>query len=181
MTQKEYEHPFVKYLKDLARASDRAALAALRRAISTSGAGASFADRYIVPWLPANQSMWRDQCYYLVAGLFATHPFDWPPGAEGPSNFGASLGKLGRENQSVERRFVALLNADAEQLPVRLRQAVSLLKAKEVPVDWSRLLKDLFFWDDEQRFTQREWARAFWGARVAEPDQSIEQENDNAG
>jgi CRISPR system Cascade subunit CasB len=65
----------------------------------------------------------------------------------------------------VERRFVALLNCHQDDLDHHLRQAVSLLKSKDAPVDWAELLKDIQRWDNDDRLVQRRWARAFWGGR----------------
>ena len=65
--------------------------------------------------------------------------------------------------ESVDRRFTVLLGANREDLPQHLRHAVSLLKSKDVPVDWARLLDDLKWWDDDDRRVQRRWAKAFWG------------------
>jgi CRISPR type I-E-associated protein CasB/Cse2 len=48
-------------------------------------------------------------------------------------------------------------------LPTYLRQAVSFLRSKEVPVNWHQLFHDLRRWSYENRPVQREWARAFWG------------------
>jgi CRISPR system Cascade subunit CasB len=64
---------------------------------------------------------------------------------------------------SVERRFTALLDCHADELPGHLRHAVSLLKSKGVPVDWRVLLADVQWWGHGDRFVQREWAREFWG------------------
>jgi CRISPR system Cascade subunit CasB len=136
--------------------------------------------RYLVPRTQGLTD--RDAgLYYLVASLFALYPEStWPPGQgrDNQRNLGASFARLEqapnqgrRENEkqtsSVERRFVALLNSDSEDLHIHLRQGIGLLKAKDIPVDWAILLGDLRWWDSDSRAVQRRWARAFWGSASA--------------
>jgi CRISPR system Cascade subunit CasB len=93
------------------------------------------------------------------------------------TNFGASFKQLGSDDSSsVERRFVALLNSHRDDLPNRLRHAVSLLRAPGVPVDWAQLLRDIQSWDHPDRFVQVQWARSFW----APPRQDAETEDQPA-
>jgi CRISPR system Cascade subunit CasB len=78
---------------------------------------------------------------------------------------------------ALERRFTALLAAHPDDLPDYLRQAVSFLKSKEVPVNWNQLLWDLQNWDrrDDPKYSvQKKWARSFWGVR-----QSAESNNNS--
>ena len=70
----------------------------------------------------------------------------------------------------AEKRFVALLNCHQEDLPDHLRHAVSLLRSKEIPIDWARLLRDLRWWHREDKRVQRDWARAFWGRTSNVPE-----------
>src|SRR5262249_1746417 len=62
-----------------------------------------------------------------------------------------------------ERRFIAMLGCSLVELPNHLRHAVSLLNAKSIGVDWCQLLADIRHWENENRWIQTEWARAFWG------------------
>jgi CRISPR system Cascade subunit CasB len=160
------EERFVAYLKKLVDDEERAALAALRRSLGKQVAEAAEAHRYILPRVPKNANEWDEDAYYLVGGLFALHQISWQSNANRPqtTNLGASFAWLNRELESdnIEKRFVALLNSHEDDLPTHLRHAVSLLKSKEIPVDWSRLLRDLRGWNREDRRIQRNWARAFW-------------------
>lgn len=142
---------------------DRATLAELRRCLGHDLGRAL----YRVGWLfnrIQGEAAVNDAI--LVAALFASH--------QGP-RAGVSLGAAFRElrdrtgSDSVEKRFVALLDSAKEDLPARMRQAVSLLKAKEIALDWEQLLSNLRQWDNESRWVQRMWARDFWRAREAEP------------
>ncbi len=177
----EHERKFIEHLQRIVDRDDRAALAALRRA-ATSPETATVAHRYVVPWLSKEPSPWRDDCHYLVAGLFAGYPKAWPPGEERFTNLGASFVRLAQATgnaASVESRFTTLLAASTDELPVRLRNAVSLLKAKDVPVDWSRLLYDLTRWRSESRWVQRRWARSFWSSQDSEHVEQLSKENSN--
>src|SRR2546426_9537486 len=143
--QASTEDGFVAYLTRLVEDEDRAALAALRRSLGKAPGEAAEAHRYVLPFT-GNATQRDEDTYYLVGALFALHQINWPPNEEsnGPTNFGASFAWLKREveSDSIEKRFVALLNCHQEDLPDHLRHAVSLLRSKEIPIDWARLLRD---------------------------------------
>jgi CRISPR system Cascade subunit CasB len=164
---------FVEYLEKLHSAEDRAALAALRRSLGKTPGEAAEAHRYVLHFHPA---VWEEPAYYLVAGLFALHPASWrrEAGDKRPTNFGASFAWLrsNTDSDSIERRFVALLDCHENDLAEHLRHAVSLLRSKEIPVNWAQLLKDLRNWNHEDRFAQRSWARSFWGSSQSENKKS---------
>ena len=107
--------------------------------------------------------------YYLTAGLWAAH---W---REGHSDGGVSIGKaaalhkIASGSESTERRFIALLDADPDQLPQRLRQMVGLLK--EQPLDFSALLEGLLRWNYLDKRTQNRWARDYY--RTVEPEEFL--------
>jgi CRISPR system Cascade subunit CasB len=143
------------------RNPDRATLAELRRCLVRGlGRALSRVGRLFngVPDYALDEAV-------LVAALFASHR---------DHRQGVGLGEAFRElrdrtgSDGVERRFVALLDSEREDLPGRLRQAVFLLKAKEVALDWEQLLTDLRRWDEPSRRVQRGWARQFWEERGAE-------------
>ena len=76
--------------------------------------------------------------------------------------------QIEKGDSSTERRFVALLDADAEQLPHRLRQAIALLK--DETIDFGVLLNDLLYWHAQRKPSQLKWARDFY--RTLKPDNS---------
>lgn len=163
---------FINYLKELADDEDRAALAALRRGLGKSPGEAVEAHRYVLRFDP---EPWDEWAYYLVAGLFALHPVSWSSQEDNKrlTNLGASFAWMkgkpeASSDSSIERRFVALLDCHGDDLAEHLRHAISLLRAKDIPVDWLQLLRDLRNWNHEDRFVQRNWARAFWGSNQAE-------------
>ncbi len=164
---------------------DRAALAALRRGLGKAPGDDLKMLPYIVPILPAHLGPREEPPYYLTASLFALYPVAWPGGTK-RQTFGASMRSLaldqgaargganskegddeqsgGRLDKPVERRFVALLNADdeGESFATHLRHAVSLLKSSDTRIDWVQLLLDLGAWGRTSRPVQRRWAQDFW-------------------
>lgn len=152
------EHPFIRYLEGLR--DNRGALAALRRGLGQRPGTMTEMYRYVVPWLPADAAPWLETAYYLVAALFAYHP-----AAGGTGNVGDHFVRARDPHGSdmaVERRFNVLLSAHPDDLGVFLRQAVSFLRSKNVPVNWHQLLRDVMAWGHPDRYIQREWAQAFW-------------------
>jgi CRISPR system Cascade subunit CasB len=159
MSEKQYS--FITYLEGLRDREDRGALAALRRGLGQSPGSTPEMYRYVVRWVPADAAPYREASYYLAAALFASHP---APGGNG--NLGAAFRSSLQADQdaaAVERRFVALLAAHRDDLAFYLRQAISYLRAKEVPVDWHQLFGDLLAWPHQDGYVQKRWARAFWG------------------
>lgn len=155
----EPRHPFVTYLES--KCDDRGALAALRRGLGQEPGTVPDMYPYVVPMLPASASRAMEATYYLLASLFAYHP---DPGGAG--NMGHHFRRAGGQDpdQAIERRFTALLAAHREDLPFYLRQAVSFLRSKDVPVNWHALFFDVLHWHYEDRRVQKRWAAAFWGA-----------------
>lgn len=176
MQGKRQAESFAEHLEKLYLTEDRAALAALRRGLGKRPGEASEMHRHVLPYLRGATRRQEDACY-VVAALFGLYPSrNWRhgDGDDKLTNLGASLRLLTSENESdssIERRFVALLNCRAEELPEHLRQIISLLKTKEAPVDWARLIRDINHWDSETRWVQREWSRAFWRADGTAPAQ----------
>ncbi len=98
----------------------------------------------------------------LAAGLFA-----WVRGRCGQApgvNFGAAFGAglTVEQKQRRERRFIDLLDTDADDLPYKLRQALTLVEG--AGLDWALLVRHLAQWGHPDRWVQRDWARGFWAA-----------------
>jgi CRISPR system Cascade subunit CasB len=96
------------------------------------------------------------ETYFLVATLF-------PLAATGSSGDMGSVLKAAAKSRSQDRRFEALLDSDMEELPFRLRQAVSLARSSRKSVDWVRLLTHVLHWNDEAHWVQKQWARSYFG------------------
>jgi len=164
-------HPFIRYLQKLADGQERGALASLRRGLGQPPGTVADMYRYVEPFLGQdNRGGLKESAFYLVAALFALHPKSTESG-----NMGAHMAKTRMESgeDALERRFTALLSAHPDDLPDYLRQAISFLKSKEEPVNWTQLLWDLQSWDkrDDAKYSvQKKWARSFWGGRqLTEP------------
>ena len=164
---------FIDYLESLVNNKDRGAIANLRRGLGKPPGTVPQMDRYVLKFFSEEDKVERMWLYYLVASLFAF----WYQGkdeviSDPPANLGYSLRVLvDREatadnrneiEDRIEKRLVALLNCHRDDLPQHLRQIVSLLKARDVPVNWRQLLSDIKHWERDDRRVQKEWAKSFW-------------------
>lgn len=156
------DESFIGYLESVLKRDDRAVLAHLRRGLGKEAGTAMEMFPYIARFV---QTKFRSEenAYFLVASLFGLYPTNSWKSDEKYNNLGKSLSFLKEESDSIEKRFVALLNSDEEDLPNHLRQIISLLKSKEKPINWFQLLKDIKNWSHEDRYVQRNWAKGFWG------------------
>ena len=159
---------FIALLEELYAKDDRAALATLRRGLGKKPGEEMGIYRYLGRFANRMKSLHQEEAYHLIATLFGLYPGEsWrsSDGDKSKTNLGASLRKLKNDmgGESVERRFVALLNSHTEDLSEHLRQIVGLLKSKDIPLDWQQLLEAIEFWDfDDDRRMQRNWAKSFW-------------------
>jgi CRISPR type I-E-associated protein CasB/Cse2 len=152
------------------------------------------------------QYEWQVGCYYQIAALFAYYHKrrSWHHAAElkkSERNFGGSLRRLDEESskkgkaekrgdeversKSLEKRLTALLMSRRSDLPERLRHAVALLKAEEIPIDWVQLLEDLKWWDEDRAHrsssnpipsVQRRWANTFWRVTPFDAEKKAKEE-----
>ena len=102
----------------------------------------------------------------LAAGLFA-----WVKG-NCPQNLNVDFGKAfgaglsDDDKKQREKRFTDLLDTDLEDLPYKLRQAVTLIDG--TPLDWIMLIRHMIHWDHADRWVQKHWARGFWSHSKAQ-------------
>lgn len=108
--------------------------------------------------LPPNVPRYQEATYFLVATLFPL------AGSGGEGDLGHALYRARdpKYTQGLDRRVEILLDADGDQLPFRLRQAVRFLYSKRVPVNWPQLLQDLLAWNSPKRWVQENWARSYF-------------------
>ncbi len=163
----EQQIPFVTWLEGVRDSNDqtysRGTLAVLRRGSASAPGEDANVLRYVVPWLPADAGLRAERPYFTIAPLFALHPL---PGGAG--DMGSHFRRVQQGKQSedaIERRFTALLNAHEDELAWHLRQAVSLCKANDVPVNWHTLFGAIRGWSHPNRWVQRAWAQSFWGQK----------------
>src|SRR4051794_12154990 len=97
------ETEFVEFLTRLVTTENRAALAALRKGISSNFAASVGMCRYVAGWLVDADSQWDEQCFYLVASLFGKYP----TAKDASEGFGYSFRHVDpdRQNKSADRRF----------------------------------------------------------------------------
>lgn len=158
---------------------DRAKLASLRRGLGKENGWDPQLASIVNPQIGNINDRQATICYH-VAALFGLHPVGRKNGEEETArngnyrSFTQSLhlyaydrfqnggGSLDEIKQPLDRRVMALLNADGEDVFTHLRYAVSLLRNSTIPVDWEKLIVDLDRWDDPDRSVQRAWSRAWW-------------------
>ena len=183
------KNPFIKHLESLVRNKNRAALAHLRSGLRRKDSRSMEMYPVIGRFLSEKSNRNDENAVFIVAALFAYYP----DAKTNIGNLGASLKELtnkekkqGSQDDSksnpVEKRFVALLNAEADELPDYLRQIIGLLKSKEVPVNWEQLYKDVRYWeanDESSKYesVHRKWARSFWGNSNNDRNQKTQNEN----
>jgi CRISPR system Cascade subunit CasB len=163
------EERFAAQLEALARNKDRGALARLRRGVGKELGLAGERDGWVISRVPTVLSDRRLSVFCLVASLFAIHPE-----SGGRGSLGRSFAMLRERSggDGPERRFVALLDSDREDLFDRLRHAITLLRSKDITVDWADLLLHVQHWDHPDRWVQVRWSRDFWGAQDHEQSET---------
>lgn len=152
---------------------DRGARAILRRSAAFAPGEDVRAFPFVEPFLPAEVSESERWAFYLSAMLYALHGQH-----QEDRSLAQAFGALWWRNDkrpSLEKRFIALLEADADGLAEHLRHAVTLLK--EDPFDHAALLSDLRelmkpYATDYQNRIRARWARDFYRAETHAPDES---------
>ncbi len=152
---------FIQMLTGFHRQENRAALAMLRRGLGKQPGEAMEVYRYIGNFAANTKSKTHEDALHTVATLFGLYPSASREGNPYDSNLGASVSDIKTNSDSIEKRFVALLDAHSDDLPNHLRQMVGLLKANGVTINWLQLLKDINWWDSDGRDVQRRWAKSF--------------------
>ena len=165
---------FIGYLLHLAKEGeeDRGALADLRSGLGKEPGHMVRVHKHVVPYLP--EKSYDDRWYYVIATLFGSFPKH-----QAGRSLGAAFRPLKAKSDSMEARFVALLNSHPDDLDDHLRHAVSLLKANEQPLDWFRLFDDLLQWDHPDGHVQLKWARDFYKSSPGQTDFSTETNDNN--
>jgi CRISPR system Cascade subunit CasB len=163
----DWASAFIEHLQRL-HELDRGAMAALRHSLAFAPGDDPKAYPYVERYVGANAHSLdaRRLARYAVAGLFAMHP------RSQACSLASALGQLMADKQrpSLELRFIALLDADADGLMQHLRQAIHLLAAADLGFDYARLLRDLSIALDRGPHPEprdqlrRQWARDFYRA-----------------
>lgn len=144
--------------------------------------------------LPYGAPRRQEERYFLLATLYPldkaqrrrdqaiTQPDDGAtPPARSFSSFGRSFLLLKEKDKDkknetgLDRRFARLLDADVEDLPFQLRQAVTRVVNDDVFIDWAQLTHDVLNWDHAQRYVQRNWARDYVAAEPQKQEPHTDQ------
>lgn len=155
----ENERSFVRFLNRLKEQESRGEIAILRKGLR--GDPEKMPELYpiVIPQLPDGTYGWKEKVYFEIATLFAMHPVDSSSGDMGKT-FRTIQKIMGSE--STEKRFAALLRTHKDEVFGQLRQAVSLARSKDLPINWVQLLIDMQHWNDEEKRVQQRWARSYW-------------------
>jgi CRISPR system Cascade subunit CasB len=166
------ETEFFETLKNRAL-GDSAVIACLRRSAAYDPGLFPAVYPYVEPFV-YNMNEWRRSATYLVAAYWALAQRmgrnDDDCNLQEALTLPKALKFLQAKNESsktIEARFKALLDADTDELPWRLRHLTSQLAAAGIAIDWPDLLKDISRWPDPQRRVQVRWAREYWSASEA--------------
>jgi CRISPR system Cascade subunit CasB len=163
----ERQTAFVGHLLNLAHEGkeDRGALADLRSGLGKEPGQMARVHKYVVPYLPEKD--YNDRWYYVTATLLGLFPEQREKCSLGRAFRPLAFPPEGQKKDSMEARFVALLNAHPDDLDDHLRHAVRLLESAKPPqpLDWFQLFADLLQWDHPEGHVQLRWARDFYRAK----------------
>lgn len=110
--------------------------------------------------LPSKVPESQEEVFFLLATLY-------PLADETQSgDLGTSLRRAQNQKnkKGLDRRVEILLDADLEQLPFRLRQALHFLQSNRVSLNFSGLLADLLAWNHPEHYVQKKWARSYFAS-----------------
>ncbi len=155
-TSQEQTQIFVRHLEEL----DPGAHARLKRCAGHSMKEARGALTLFYSILPHGVPQAQEEIYFLVATLY--------PLAEnsGQGNLGDALrrARTDQNARGLDRRLEALLDANIDQLPFRLRQTIHFLQSNRIRVNYQTLLTDLLYWSHPDHFIQQRWARSYFSS-----------------
>jgi CRISPR system Cascade subunit CasB len=167
---------FIEWLESL-NEKDTKVRAVLRRSLAFDPGQYVAAYPYVEPFVKNEDNSWRREMHYLVAGLWAAQWRDGQAGQRMSLGMACAAYQLASGSASTERRFIALLDSDPDQLAHRLRQMIALLK--EQCIDFDGLLTGLIYWNDDQKRTQNAWARDYYRRINLETETELASEKEN--
>ena len=177
MIQTDQKETFIQFLEK--RQNNRGIMAELRRGLAQPRSAE--VSRIVQQWLSEDSPRWLEDSCYSIAPLFALHHDDITEKGNMGNHFRDMCDDPNDPPSNIERRFMQLLACDANGLDDLLRQAVSLLKSKNVAVNWQRLFNDIGWWKQSVESRDRvrlEWSRKFWRTN-RQPIQPTNQESNS--
>ncbi|MBD3352617.1 MAG: type I-E CRISPR-associated protein Cse2/CasB [Candidatus Lokiarchaeota archaeon] len=163
---KRKESNYIKYLVKFHENDNRGVLAHLRRGLQYNPGDCMEMYPYVIPWIQNTQGKWNHDIHFMIASLFAFYPH-----IDGKGNFGDAFRAIQSEepnNSSIESRFIGLIRSHKDDIFTHLRQAISLLKSRNVKFDWHQLYYDLKYWNTSKYPPYKRWANSFWKYRKSE-------------
>jgi CRISPR system Cascade subunit CasB len=155
------EADFFKALNKRAE-NDAAVIAALRRSAAYDPGLFPAVFPYVEPFVH-HLTEWRRTATYLTAACWALAARrEKGETQELPLALRTLQLRSSNASKSIESRFLALLDADTDELQWRLRHLTNQVSAAGIAIDWPSLLRDLRRWPDPRRRVQVHWARQFW-------------------
>jgi len=175
MAKKNY--PLVNLLISLKESENRGKLATLR-----SGASDPYNNFEALSIIGNLIPDGKDESFknaMLLSTLFSIHPLHTEN-----RNIGEGLkyvrNRLTVGGESLDARFLLLLNSDHQDLPHNLLQICRFLANKEIAIDYHQLFEDLRFWTHQEKRVQLRWARGYWAFQKDEQEnEDINQDKNN--
>jgi len=169
---------FIDYLASL-RERDNGAMAKLRHSLAFAPGAYPQAYPYVERFMAES---WHSQdshrlSLYVVAALFARHPV-----VDETKSFAKAFAEVcnKRESKSLERRFIAILDADVDTIFDYLRHAISLIAIEGIGFDYATLRNDLVTWMNRLKnldILRQRWASDFYRVYVDEVSKNNKAEN----
>jgi CRISPR system Cascade subunit CasB len=148
---------FIEYLEK--NRENKRMLAALRRGLGKEDPEQNFeAAPYILPLL-SSEKIYPEtrKKAYVVASLFAWHPLEG-----GTGSLGTSMQKITKRSDSMDRRFLSLVDSDEDVFFNRVQQVIGILKSRGVAVNWKQFMNDYLDWGYLDKRVQKKWLRDFY-------------------
>ena len=171
----------IRELEKLRESEDRGSLASLRRGLGQPPGAVPETTKVVEHMLDDDDWSSTRDALYIVGPLYALHSQSetqarW---SNIGSHFRSLIGDNAEPPPSVERRFMALLASEPDELADTLRQAITLLKAGNVPVNWRTLFEDVQQLLDSRQEGEKKrqdvrlrWSRSFW--RLSKPNEGTD-------
>jgi len=160
--------PFVRRLTDARARLGPGGVAALRRGSARPvGEPASAAQAFFALGPPSGTRL--EPAAWVAATLWARHELH----GNDAGSFGASLGRLARNDRAVAERLLGrVLASDRGEAAAALRRCIGLLRDRTIAIDYARLTWDLAAWEHDGKDVQRRWARDFYRSSTDDLDPS---------
>ncbi len=160
--------------------ADPAALAALRRGLGREPADSPEAWPWTLPLVGHDDRLGggHEAAVHHTLTLYALHQQSQTRSMHAPEGgtLGRACGRLAAvhaSREAVARRFLAAATADTtREVVVHLRGLITLLRQREIPLNYEQLHRDLrrWPWPDARSAVRHRWGRDFYQPRPTDPE-----------